>query len=151
MTGWLVVGVGNDFRGDDAAGCFVARELDAHGGGSYRAVEHQSDGTALLRLFGESENIILVDAVTSGKPVGTIHRLDLLKDTIPANFIHNSSHLFGVPEAVALARELQQLPSRLIFYGIEASSFGTGSEITPSVRAAAGTIVQLILEETRAI
>ncbi len=147
MMSWMVIGVGNEFRGDDAAGCVVARELAARGLGGVRVMEHQSDGTALLRYFQDAENLLLVDAVTSGKSPGTVHRLDLRAQNIPANFIHNSSHLFGIPEAVAIARELGQLPSRLIFYGIEGARFETGAELSPGMNEALPKVMAMIEKE----
>ena len=39
----------------------------------------------------------------------------------------------GLPEAVALARELDRLPTRLIVYGIEGESFETGEGLSDPV------------------
>jgi hydrogenase maturation protease len=40
----------------------------------------------------------------------------------------DSSHALGVGEAIALARALERLPSRLVDYGVEGARFGAGTE-----------------------
>ncbi len=150
MSQWLVIGIGNEFRGDDLAGCLVARTLNDMGCGDTRVIEHQGDGTALLPYFREADKIIIIDAVRSGKPPGFIHRLDLLTDSIPVNFIHDSSHLFGVVEAVALARELHHLPSRLILYGIEGKLFEVGGSLSPEVQGSVIRVARRIIDEITA-
>jgi hydrogenase maturation protease len=147
MAQWLVVGIGNDFRGDDAIGCIVARKLRSVVPDQVRVIEHQGDGTALLSFFQEEKQIILIDAVRSGRSTGHIHRLDLLIDSVPANFIVHSSHQFGVIEAVALSRELNQLPFRLILYGVEAAAFGMGEPISPDVENSTNIVLERILNE----
>jgi hydrogenase maturation protease len=147
MTQWLVIGIGNEFRGDDAIGCIVARKLHGVVPDDVRVIEHQGDGTTLLCFFGEAERVILVDAVRSGKSPGFIHRLDLHADTVPANIVVHSSHQFGVLEAVALARELHTLPSCLLFFGIEAAQFTMGDPLSPDVERAVSIVVDRIVGE----
>jgi hydrogenase maturation protease len=151
MAQWLVIGIGNEFRGDDAIGCIVARKLRGVVPDQVRVIEHQGDGTALLRYFQEEKQIILIDAVRSGRSPGFIHRLDLLNDSVPANFIFHSSHQFGAIEAVALSRELHQLPSRLILYGIEATAVGMGEPLSSDVEKTSETILGRILNEIAGI
>ena len=57
------------------------------------------------------------------------------------SFVH-SSHRFGVPEAVALARTLGRLPPRLIVIGITGADFGFGDELSPPVAAAADHVIE---------
>lgn len=147
MVQWLVIGIGNEFRGDDAVGCLVARKLKEIAPAGVRVIEHQGDGTALLRFFQEADRIILIDAVVSAREAGFFHRLDLITDSIPVNFIHNSSHLFGVIEAVALGRELHQLPSCLLLYGIEGKNFRTGILPSPEVVQAGNDVIKSIITE----
>ncbi|MGZ4244637.1 MAG: hydrogenase maturation protease, partial [Solirubrobacteraceae bacterium] len=63
----VVIGVGNELRGDDGAGPLVMRRLrDA---GLEVAVCH--GGTELLDLWHGASAAILVDAVATGAPAGT--------------------------------------------------------------------------------
>lgn len=115
----MVIGVGNEFRGDDAVGLLAARDLSTWAIPSMRIVESRGDGARLMRLWSGIDTVIVIDAVRSGSPPGTLHRLDVSTHPLPANFVCTSSHQFGVAEAIETARELGELPPRIIFYGIE--------------------------------
>jgi hydrogenase maturation protease len=129
----LVLGIGNDWRGDDAAGLEVARRLRATG---VRAVEREGDASGLLDAWYGERDVILVDAVHSGAVPGTIHHLDARARPLPAVLFRASTHHFGVAEAVELGRCLGRLPQRLELYGIEGGRFEAGRGLTPEVGGA---------------
>ena len=85
---------------------------------------------------------MLVDAVRSGAPPGTIHRLDARAGPVPTGFFHYSTHAFSVAEAVELARSLDQLPPHLIVYGIEGEKFAAGVGLSLVVEQAVETVVE---------
>ena len=144
----LVVGIGNEYRGDDAFGILVARRLRAPAGGFCRIVEHSGEGASLLELFRDRGKVILLDAVRAGRPPGTVVRLDASKRRIPARFFQYSTHEFGLAEAVELARELEQLPRKLVIFGVAGRNFGMGDPVSEEVRKAvprvAGEVLQLV-------
>ncbi len=94
--------------------------------------------------------VMLVDAVRSGAPPGTIHRLDALAASLPSGFFHYSTHAFSVAEAVELARSLDQLPLHLVVYGIEGTNFAAGVELSPAVEQAVEAVVERAADEIRA-
>jgi hydrogenase maturation protease len=128
-----VVGLGNAFRGDDAAGLAVARAL----GDDPRVIAHDGEPIDLLDAWDGADEAILVDAARSGAPPGMIHRLDGL--AAPAG-VGGSTHLLGLAETLALARTLGRAPARVTVYGIEGERFGAGEELSPPVRAAVGRV-----------
>ena len=79
----LVIGVGNPWRGDDAAGLRVAALLQAHADEAFVVVEQSGEGAALMEAWQDAARVILIDAVRSGAEPGTIHRLDAVTQTIP--------------------------------------------------------------------
>jgi hydrogenase maturation protease len=93
----------------------------------------------------------VVDAVYSGAPPGTIHRLDASSKEIPRQFFHYSTHALGVTEAVQLARALNQLPPRLIVYGIEGKNFGAGVGLSTEVEQASIAVAARVLDEVRTL
>lgn len=130
----LVIGIGNEFRDDDAVGILVARELRRRCPGA-SIVEVTGEGTALMAAWAGHENVIIVDAVSSGEAPGTITTFNLSEEIVPRNLFPSSSHAFGVAEAIALAKRLHNLPSRMVLYGIEGKEFGAGVGLsTPVVR-----------------
>jgi hydrogenase maturation protease len=146
----VIIGVGNEYRSDDGAGLAVARRLRALFPTGIRIVEQSGEGAALIQAWQGSAWAIVVDAVRSGAPPGTIHRLDARTAPVPTGFFHYSTHAFSVAEAVELARSLDQLPPRLIVYGIEGENFAAGVGLTSSVEQAVGAAVERIAEEVRA-
>jgi hydrogenase maturation protease len=122
----LVIGIGNPDRGDDAAGVQVARKV--HGG---RTIEW-ADCSVLMELWDSHDDVIIVDAMNSGLPPGTVCRFDALNEQLPAHAFP-STHAFGVAETVELARSLGRLPKRLTIYGIEVSDLELGAHLSEEV------------------
>jgi hydrogenase maturation protease len=142
----LVLGVGNDWRGDDGAGLEVARMLRCSARPGARIVEYQGEPSGLIDAWQGEGDVVLVDAVSSGAPSGTVHRLDLLEGPLPPELFRASTHHLGVPEVVELARALERLPSRLELYGIEGRDFDTGVALGPEVRRAVEQVAGEIAE-----
>jgi hydrogenase maturation protease len=101
----------------------------------------------LLDEWRQGDVVYVVDAMTSGAAPGTYLRMDVTNDSLSKNLFRLSTHGTGIAEAVELARTLQRLPRRLIIYGIEGSSFGTGAPISPEVERGAEQAMDAILEE----
>lgn len=142
-----VMGIGNEARGDDAAGLMVARHLRNEMPDSVTVQEVRGEGIDLLDRWQNADAVILIDASCSGAAPGTIHRLDPLTQTLPHGLFPCSTHAFGVAEAIELARVLQQLPSRLVVYGIEGAQFDIGSEMSAAVLQAVPHVVQQVRQD----
>jgi len=151
LAGVLVIGVGNRYRRDDAAGLLAARRLREAAGASVAVREESGEGTALMQAWEGVEAVILIDAVHSGAPPGTIFRLDARQDPIPAGWFHWSSHAFGPAEAIALARTLGRLPPRLIVFGIEGKTFDAGDGLSPEAERAVEDVVSRTLHELKTL
>ena len=147
MTRPRVLGVGNRLRRDDGVGPWVAGELARRVGGGVDVRQLAGDGFSLLDAFGGAHQVLLVDAVQSGAPPGTVHRLDAAAGPLPAAVLRCSTHLLGVAEAVELARALGDLPRQLTVYGIEGADFSTGEGLSPAVTAAAAALVETLAEQ----
>lgn len=148
--GIVIIGVGNEYRGDDGAGIAVARRLRALFPNGATILEESGEGAALIQAWQGATWVMLVDAVSSGAPPGTIHRLDASAAPLPAGFFHYSTHAFSVTEAVELARSLDQLPSHLIVYGIEGENFRAGVGLSRPVEQAIEALVEQAAEKLRA-
>ncbi|MCS6951723.1 MAG: hydrogenase maturation protease [Bryobacterales bacterium] len=141
MKSPLVIGCGAEGRGDDVAGLLVARRLRALG---VEAIEHRGDALALLESWNEAgaeREVVLVDAVVTGAPVGTVTVWDARSVPVLGDFFRCSTHAFGVAEAVELARRLDRLPPRMRIYGIEGERFGRGQEPSQPVLEAVERVV----------
>ncbi|MGZ4178570.1 MAG: hydrogenase maturation protease [Solirubrobacteraceae bacterium] len=143
----VVIGVGNELRGDDGAGPLVMRRLrDA---GLEVAVCH--GGTELLDLWHGASAAILVDAVATGAPAGTIHRFDLGALPLRSIGAPSGTHALSVSDTVELARTLGRLPPRVIVYGIEVGRLGLGEPMSAEVSAALPLVAQRVRGEVAAL
>ena len=131
-----VICLGNDLRGDDAAGPLAAERLRERG---VAAVVESPD--RLVDLFEGRDDVVIVDAVRSGAPAGTVHRLDAASAPLPPELASPSTHLFGLSDAVELARAMGRLPAAIRVIGIEGRSFGHGEPLSPEVEAAVDAVV----------
>lgn len=140
----LVIGVGNRDRGDDAVGPIAAEHLAKRG---CLAIECSADGAALLDLWEGRKKIILIDAMRSGAPSGTIRRFDAGQQRLQKTAFGISSHLFGPVEAVETARALGRLPPNLVIFGIEGGSYGFGEPLSPRVDQALESVIERVVDE----
>ena len=76
---------------------------------------HEGEPIDLLDRWEGAGEVIVVDAVRSGAPAGTVHRLDRAGRADPAA-LRGSTHAFGLAETIELARALDRLPQRLTVY-----------------------------------
>jgi hydrogenase maturation protease len=142
----LVIGVGNDMRGDDAVGRLIARLLRDRFVPA-DVIEAGGEGTMLMDHWKGRSVVLVIDALISGAAPGSVRRVDAGRKSIPSNLRTRSSHAFGVREAVELSRSLGILPSRVTLFLIEGQSFETGAEMSAPVRRSAEDVVERIMRE----
>jgi hydrogenase maturation protease len=100
-----------------------------------------------MELWKNSQTTILVDAVRSGAKQGQVYKYDAHQRPLPTTLFQNSTHAFGVSQAIELARALNQLPQELIVYGIEGACFDEGVGISPAVERAGRKVAKSIALE----
>ena len=143
----LIIGIGNPSRSDDAAGLIAARRLELKALEGVAFLEKSGEGTALMESWKGHDRAILLDALSSGSPPGTIRRYDAGAGPLPLQSFRHSTHAFGVVEAVELARAMGRLPERLIVYGIEGKNFEAGEKLSFEVERAICGLVDRVAEE----
>ncbi len=144
-----LIGIGNEFRGDDGVGLTILHQLRENRlPGTISFIEESGEGTALIEHWQQYENVFLFDAVCSrSAPPGTLFIFDAIRETIPAQFFHYSTHKFSLAEAVELSRTLNSLPKRLIIYGIEGKQFQFDQQLSPEVEHRIPEVIHQVLKE----
>ena len=160
MQPLLIAGVGNLFLGDDAFGCEVTRRL-------YQKYPQRSDAFE-LRDFGASVRAlgyrlaertasgcagttVIVDAVATGAPPGTLQLFDLAAPEVHMS-TGLSHHVLGLGEALALAVALGARLEGTYLLGCEPADFEPAvaascvarSVLTPPVEAAVLRCVEVL-------
>jgi hydrogenase maturation protease len=148
----LVIGLGNPILGDDSVGLHVARTLQTvlAGRGDVEVVEETNGGLRLMERMVGFERAIVVDALTSGMPAGTITELRLNDRPTRRSA---SAHDVDLPTALAVGRQVgASLPADddILLIGIEADPVETfGERLTPPVAAAVPRAADRILAALR--
>lgn len=145
MNAIRIFGIGSPF-GDDQAGWQVITKLQQH---KKITALLPSDllhfeccdrpGLHLLDLIQNAATVILVDAVKTGAPIGTLHQLR--NEAIEQIYSAMSTHSIGIGFALKLGRELNILPKNIILYGIEIGEIQLEKNLSPPVEEA---ITQLV-------
>ena len=142
----LVVGVGNPWRGDDAAGLELARRI-AGTGVEVRTVE--GDASGLLEAWAGHEHVALVDAAAPAASPGALHTFRADHEPLPAAGLRSSTHAFGVADAIELARALGRLPARVDVYAVEGAEFAVGAGLSPPVVRTVGVLAGTLSRAAR--
>ncbi|GIH95765.1 hydrogenase maturation protease [Planobispora siamensis] len=144
----VVIGIGNDCRGDDAAGLEAVRLLAAAVPAHVTVALSRGDPAGLVETWTGAGLAVVVDAAASGAPPGTVHRY---RETpaepgpgLPARSPPTGTHSAGLAEAVGLGRVLGRLPRELVVYGIEGADFAVGAAMTPVVARATQRVAALV-------
>jgi len=145
----LVLGLGNPVVSDDAVGLRVAAELRRRLA-ERPDIEVSEDYWGGLRLMERMigfDRAVVVDAICTGAPPGTIHRLS------PGDIATQrsaSAHDVNLPTALAFGRQCgAHLPpdAEIVLVGIEAEDILTfGEQLTPAVEQAVPRAVEAVLE-----
>ncbi|MBX6748338.1 MAG: hydrogenase maturation protease [Micromonosporaceae bacterium] len=146
MTRIRVIGVGNPYRRDDGAGPAVIAGLRHRCPPTVKLAECDGEPTRLIDLWDGADLAVVVDAVRSGAPPGTIHRRSLRHPSFGRAGCA-ASHAVDLGDAVALAAALDRLPTRMLLYLVEADNTSTGVGLTPAVEVAVAELVDEIAEE----
>lgn len=153
MTKVAVIGIGQSLRGDDAVGLEAVSRWkekfpETADKPEVRVEASELPGLALLDLLEGADAAILVDAVQSANPPGTIHRLS--EDEL-ASFASNSksAHGLGVAETLQLRNKLSNTKMNIRIIGIEAEQVETGTRMSKSVEEALLCACDVIEEEVQ--
>jgi hydrogenase maturation protease len=143
----MVIGVGNPDRSDDGCGRETVRRLRERVGERAELAEVRGEPTRLLDLWDHRGLVYVVDAIRSGRPPGTIRRIEVGERTALATIGGTSTHGLSLAESIGLGRALHRLPERLVVFGIEIDRLSPGTAFTPPVAGAIDEVVALLAEE----
>jgi len=148
MSGVGVFGIGSPF-GDDRIGWEAIRAAQAQGfaqrHGLQRLQACDRPGTHLLALLQGLDSAIVIDAMHSGAPPGTLRRLD----SAELGNLHatSSTHGFGLAYTLSLGKTLDALPPCLVLYGVEISTASLQDGLSDCVAQAIPQLLQAIARE----
>jgi hydrogenase maturation protease len=129
----LVLALGNDIMGDDAAGLVAARELKEEFGGVIDIFEVASAGFGLIDILEGYKKVLIVDSIPAAQgSEGNI--LELSEEDFPKQ-VAWSPHYVGLPEIIAVAKKLDmEFPDEIKILVLEIADLGTIHEgLSPEI------------------
>lgn len=154
MTQVRVIGIGSPF-GNDRIGWQVVSILQ-HQKNIQRFIPRQlqiecSDrpGINLLYLLQGVKTAFIIDAVRTGGVIGAIHRFENKEiETVGTSL---SSHGFGVGQTLQLGQLLDELPQRVVLFGVEVANVSTTFAISNNFQISIDKLSKMVEKEILAI
>lgn len=147
----LVIGVGNRDRGDDGIGPVIATSVGEVLGGRVVTFAAEGDLSDLSMRWTPDHDVIVVDAMVSGREPGSAVEIDALASRLPVEAGLLSSHGVGLGEAVELARLLGRLPHSLTVVAVETVTFEQFDPVSDEVSARIPALVELVIDRIDAL
>lgn len=151
-TPLIVLGLGNVLLEDDGVGAAaVALLRDRYvAPPGVLVLDGGTLGLALLPYLEAADNLILVDAIRTNEPAGTLVRLQ--DDEVgPAVATRLSVHQVGVADLLDAARWLDRYPQRVTLLGLVPDSMELAVGLSPSVKPSLPMLVDSVVDEARAL
>ena len=145
----LVLGLGNEYAGDDAVGVLAVRALRDELAGDADVMESAASGLALLEVFAGYHRAVVIDSIRTGRrPAGTIVEAGLAE---LGPVIAPSLHQAGIPELAAVARRLGMgFPDRTRVLAVEIAGLPMfGAPLSKPVAAAIVPLGRRVLDQVK--
>ena len=145
----VIVGLGNVLLKDDGVGVHAVKELQKDPPENVVVAEIGTRALSAEQLIEDADVAIAIDAAQAGGPPGSIYRFDA--DNLKTER-RCSLHEMGIIGVLRLMPEESR--PKVIILGVEPEVIDYGMELSPSVQAVLGRVVEAtrqIVEEVRAI
>jgi len=136
---------------DDAAGVLVVQALAEKYTFSQELVvlDGGTLGLDILPFLEGVDRLLVVDAVETGEPVGTVVRMN--GDDIPLALATKvSPHQMGLKDLLLVADLQGHAPQEMVLWGVQPGSIEMDIELTPEVAKAVNILQGKVLEELAA-
>jgi hydrogenase maturation protease len=134
----LVIGVGNDLRGDDAAGWVAAGRVAAWGRPGVTVIRTRQLLPELAADVACAAAVVLIDARVGGSDTPAITPVE--GEPAAATLTHSAS----LAQLLALARDAYGRAPRGFALGIPAAAFDFGAAVSPACAAGVEAALRLL-------
>ncbi len=148
MAKKLVLGVGNLLLTDEGIGIHAIQRIIEKNRlpDEIEVVDGGTAGLALMYYLEGVDRLVIIDAVETGGPPGTILRLS--GSRIPAYMaLKVSPHEITLPDFLAAARLRDLYPKEVVVWGMQPGSLEVGVELSPDIEARLDTLVDYVVQE----
>jgi hydrogenase maturation protease len=147
-SGTVVIGLGNVVLSDDGLGVHAARRLRDRGelADDVEVIEGGTAGLLLLPHLADARRALVIDAIDTGAPAGTLVRLDG-EAWASAFEVRMTPHDIGLVDLLGAARFAGAWPEQLVLHGIQPACTKIGTELSAPVAAALESLIDAVTAE----
>jgi len=146
----LVLGAGNLLLSDDGLGIHAIRRLQevAQLPHEVQVLDGGTLGLGLLHYLDGVSHLLIIDALETGQPPGTVSRLG--GEEVPAYFaLKMSPHEIGLPDMLFAAKLRDLYPPEVVIWGAQPGTVEVGLDLSPPVAEQVDVLVSNVLGELR--
>lgn len=144
----LVLGLGNILFQDEGVGVRAVEQMLAEYQlpRNVRLMDGGTLGLDLLAYFSSCTHLIILDAIRSRQPPGSIIRLE--DGEIPAALAQKMSmHQLGLQDLMAASRLNGTLPEKVVLFGVVPEQIDWGMALSARVAEALPRLIQATLQQ----
>lgn len=146
----LILGVGNVLLCDEGIGVRVIEFLQKQTlPDDIELVDGGTAGADLIDILADRETVIIVDAVRSDKPAGTIVRFGL-KEVRSQKENPLSLHDLDIPQTLAMTHLLKCAPQDVICFGVVPECISPGMELSQTLAPLVPEVAKIVLNAASA-
>ena len=146
----VVLGVGNTIHCDDGFGVHALSRLEDHPRlpAGVTLIDGGTRGLELLADVYDCSRLMLLDAVDIGEQPGTMRRL--AGDELRGLSSGSNVHQLGVADLLNTLPLVSDIEREIVLLGVQPESTDWGTELTPTVEAAIGPLVEQAVDQLNA-
>lgn len=148
----LILGVGNLLLSDEGVGIHAVRRLLEREDlpDEIQIVDGGTAGLALMVYLEDVDRLVIIDAMETGGPPGTLVRLS--GNQIPAYMaLKVSPHEITLPDFLAAAKLRDLYPREVIVWGVQPESMEVGIDLSPALAAHLEELVDRVVAEFQSV
>ncbi len=147
----IVLGLGNPLMGDEGIGIKLIEMLQSASGDFPEAdfVDAGTGGMSLLHLIAGRKKAVIIDCALMGETPGTIKQFTPDQVKTVKQLTHLSLHEVDIIKVIDLARQLDDCPEEIIFFGIEPETVSQQMELSDILTDRLGKYIETIKAQLR--
>ncbi|MCD4814021.1 hydrogenase maturation peptidase HycI [bacterium] len=137
----LLMGIGNQLRGDDGVGNYIAQNFQAEGWLALDCATLPENYTSVVKKH-QPDYLVIVDAAQMDIKAGEFRRVDYEEIQDMGGGTHS------LPLYIVINYMRQSVQKEVVFIGIQPAKVEDGQELTPVVRDSADRVIEMIRSDT---
>lgn len=150
----IVIGLGNPLMGDEGIGIVLIEKLTEladqsriPGAEQIRFHDGGVGGMNLLHTIAGRRKAILIDCALMDTEPGTLRRFTPDQVQTVKKLAHLSLHEVDILKVIELARQLDECPDEVVFFGIEPVEITQRMDLSDLLKSQIDRYLQAVLEE----